>query len=136
MSSFQTITELSRRLADTLEGETVPTRYKSLGAQLLKQLRNPVRTAFLGLPGSGKTSLLRMMLGRADVPNIECVDLIEISYGPAARTTFDFACGRKEEFDGLVSRPTDIDGVFRARLELPESRLRMQAFAEIRLSGP
>lgn len=124
------------QLEVALQNGCVPAGFKKWGAQLLGHLRNPIKIAFVGLPGSGKSSLINMMLGRNIVPSLGSADIIEVSHGPRQQTTFEFADGTVTHHDGLVAEPASSKEAFRARLKLTEPTLQNQVYTEIRLTGP
>ncbi len=133
MTTAQTIDSLSRQLEDVLDHQEVSNRYKTLGAQLLSQLRKPIQISFVGLPGSGKTGLINMMLNGVTLPSFDEPDVVEIVYGPEAATCFVRGEETVQRAEGIVSSAPDIEKPYRVRLELPEEGLLVQSFAEIRL---
>lgn len=133
MTTAQTINHLSRQLEDVLDHEEVSGRYKTLGAQLLSQLRKPIQISFVGFPGSGKTALINMMLNGVTVPSFDGPEVVELVYGPEIATCFVQGEDTVRREAGIVETPSDIDGPYRVRLELPEEGLLVQSFAEIRL---
>lgn len=133
MTTAQTIDHLSRQLEDVLDLEEVSGRYKTLGAQLLSQLRKPIQISFVGLPGSGKTGLINMMLNGVSVPSFDGPEVVELVYGPESATCFVQDEDTVHREAGVVETAPDMDGPYRVRLEIPDERLLVQSFAEIRL---
>ena len=135
MNTAQSIDRLSRQLEQALGREAIPPRHRRLGAQLLTQLRRPVQVSVVGLPGSGKTSLVNMMLGGPVVPAIPRVGIVEVVYGPEPRSVVEYDDGSLDEIAGVVTGPPGSDDPFRIRLELPEPGLLHRSLAEVTLSG-
>ncbi len=133
MTTAQTIDHLSRQLEDVLVHEEVSGRYKTLGAQLLSQLRKPIQISFVGLPGSGKTGLINMMLNGVGVPSFDGPDVVELVYGPEAATCYVRNGETVQRELGVVETVPDGEGPYHVRLELPDEGLLVQSFAEIRL---
>ena len=113
----------------------MPARFKQTGTQLLAQLRKPLQVTAIGLPKSGKTSLINMMLGKSLAPSELSASIIEIAYGAENRTIFELADGRQVVHDVPPSDAEIPLDVFRVRVETPAEPLFLKSYAEIRLSG-
>ena len=128
--------EVINQLGAALENDDIPKQYNALGKQVLKNLQNPVRIVFVGLPGGGKTSLINMILGRSVFPSFPNVDIVEVSYGADARTTAVYPDGSQSEIKGLDIGGNRTAGALSILVQLPEEILKQNTFCEVRLSGP
>ncbi|MEO0750344.1 MAG: hypothetical protein AAFY25_00925 [Pseudomonadota bacterium] len=79
------------RLEHTLDHAPLPDRLRMSGRALAERLASPVRLSVMGLPGVGKTTLIRAMLG-PDAPLLpDHAPTYEMRFGatPAARITLE-----------------------------------------------
>ena len=126
---------LIARLDLALGNENFPASLHKWGRQLVSHLRKPVQVAVLGLPNSGKSALINMMLGQHVVPRLEGVSVIEVADGTDLRTMFEAEDGSITWHSGKLVDLQVPAGTIRARQELPDSGLVEQNFVEINLSG-
>ncbi|MEM8774651.1 MAG: hypothetical protein AAGF53_06430 [Pseudomonadota bacterium] len=136
MSTLQNMIQLSGKLEQAIHVGDLPQRYKSMGAQLLSQLKRPVQISFVGLPKSGKTSLIRMMMNDASIPAITDAHVVELVYGNERATRFEYSDGYIQHCEGLTSAPEAYNAeLFRVVLEMPDAGLRLRSFTEVSLTG-
>ncbi|MEO3416666.1 hypothetical protein AAFO92_18605 [Roseovarius sp. CAU 1744] len=135
MSALQNISHIAQQIEDALAAQTVPPRVRQTGMQLLEQLRRPLQITMIGMPQSGKTSLINVMLDQVRVKDLPDAAVVEIIYGPQHRTTFELKDGSQVVQDGPADNARATQDVYRARLEIPDERLFLRSFAEIRLTG-
>ena len=69
------------RLRHAIDGGALPQDRIEFGRQLLAHLAKPTQITVMGLPGSGKTSLVNMLIGKRLVPDLEQVAIIELAHG-------------------------------------------------------
>lgn len=135
------------RLEATLGCNGLPRQYRELGQDLLRRLRKPVQLVVVGLLGSGKSTVIDMLLGRCVIGHSPAAGLTEVCYGPIERAELFYgsAEGSREE-QRQVSHPGVLAAIssaqssvqsapLRQRQELPDPRLRGLNIAEITLSG-
>lgn len=134
MSANQQI-EVAERLKLALSDGRIPSSHLAMGTQVLSLLQNAVKTTFVGLPGSGKTKLINMILGKNLLHSLPGIDVTEITYGRQPKTTFVFPDGTLFHRDGLPGKQSEAAGAVRALVELPETVLRQQSFTEVSLTG-
>ncbi len=134
MSIHQSM-DVAERLRLALTDGRIPSSQLALGTQVLNLLQNAVKTTFVGLPGSGKTKLINMMLGKNLLNSIPGVPITEVVYGREHRTTLVYSDGTLTRHDGLPVHHMPTQNAIRARIELPENILRQQHFTEISLVG-
>jgi hypothetical protein len=123
--------QIVERLENALGDSAFPSTYRRWGAQLLSNLRRPVDVAVIGAPGSGKTSLINMMLGRHDIPALPGFDLVEVAYGPSLSIKLEFEDGTMRRVDGPAVDPSLCEGAIRASVELSDPALLQQSFTEL-----
>jgi hypothetical protein len=127
--------EVAERLKLALNDGRIPSSQHALGTQVLSLLQNAVKTTIVGLPGSGKTKLINMMLGENLLLSIPGISITEVVYGREPKTTFVYSDGTLTHHKGLPAQHANAHGAIRARIELPENVLRHQTFTEISLTG-
>jgi len=89
------------RLRFALETEVLPKAARDHAAHLLKRLSSPVRVSLLGRPGSGKSELVNMFVGRQLLPKDANLPTLELTYGPTEKMTVTGANGRNTVFDNF-----------------------------------
>ncbi len=118
------------QLHSALESGHVPRRQKAFGEEILSHLTEAVRVVVLGRPGSGKTSLINMMLGGDVIQPPKGVPVVEVVYGARAQSTVVWPDGAQEIFADRV--PEDqAQGAARIINEVPLESLKTQAFCEV-----
>ncbi|MCV2877725.1 hypothetical protein OE699_02575 [Sedimentimonas flavescens] len=126
--------QIATQLQRALDRGALPPEGQSIGQRLLTHLNSPTRIAVIGHPGSGKSSLVNMLLGEQLMPDLGRVAALELWYGPAPRALFELPDGSVRAKDGLVDPAHIPAGTFRIRQELPDPRLRKRRFLELTLS--
>lgn len=126
---------LIEQLDYALGSEKFPTSLYKWGRQLVSHLRKPVQVAVVGLPNSGKSALINMMLGQQVIPQLDGVSVIEVTDGKDLRTMFETEDGSITWINGMLADMQVPSGTIRARQELPDSGLDDHDFVEINLPG-
>lgn len=72
------------------------------GERLLQRVTSPVRIAVLGLPDSGKSELLNVLVGRRLVQEDFMMPTLEVRWGEAEQTRLTLQDGSVETHDGLA----------------------------------
>lgn len=130
------ITPLAGQLEHTLSSGLLPSNVSGWGSQLLQRLRQPVQVAVTGAPGSGKSALIDMLLGRVVTGRNAAGLLTRICLGPQEQVEFETATGERLQQAGCLANAAVPPGAVRARQYLPDPRLRTHSYTEIPLSGP
>ncbi|MBV1896014.1 MAG: 50S ribosome-binding GTPase [Rhodobacteraceae bacterium] len=126
---------LIEQLDIALGNKDFPASLHKWGRQLVSHLRKPVQVAVVGLPNSGKSALINMMLGQHVIPRLEGVSVVEVAGGADLRTMFETEDGSITWHSGLLMDLQVPAGTIRARQELPDLGLSDQNFVEINLPG-
>ena len=130
---------LAERLSETLSAGLIPRQYTDWSRRLLTRLQKPVQVVVIGLPGSGKSALVDMLLGDQVLGQGPSGGMVEITYGPRSRAEIEGADGRLRVVEGTLAAERDAleDGpaILRMRQELPDARLRGMSVTEIALFG-
>ena len=119
------------QLHSVLSSGQVPRRQRDLGAEILCHLSQAVRVVVLGRPGSGKTSLINMMLGQEVVHAHNAVDIVEVVYGATAQVTALWVDGTTQTFAGHGMDGQDCREAQRLTYEVPLDGLKTLAFCEV-----
>ncbi len=127
------IQDMTDRLQLALNNETLPREILNAGKQLLAHLTQPTQIAVVGRPGSGKTSLLDIILREAAMPDIRDVPIIELIYGKSARVTYEPLTATAERHDGLATQDRVPPRTFRIIQELPLPQLEDKCLIEINI---
>lgn len=125
---------VTANLEKILGSDDVPAKYREYGARLLDHLRRPVRIVVTGMPGTGKSALVNMMLSRPALGGENEPPIVDISHGANARVLFDIDNGEVHIVGGLLSEVEVPRGAVRARQELPIGALAWQTYRELKLS--
>ncbi|WIY25853.1 P-loop NTPase family protein [Parasedimentitalea psychrophila] len=130
------------QLQQALSQQGLPQEYFDWGQQLLQRLDKPVQVMVIGYPGSGKSTVIDMMLGQsvicrhaAAIPAHITAPIIEVCYGPEARIEIEAPDGRTSWHPGTLAQTALPPDTVRLRQELPGTRLQTHSFVEISLSG-
>ncbi|UWQ43808.1 hypothetical protein K3718_20650 (plasmid) [Leisingera aquaemixtae] len=134
--SQRDITPLVGQLEHTLSTGLLPPDVTGWGSQLLQRLRQPVRVAVTGAPGTGKSALIDMLLGRVVIGKTAAGLPVEICYGPEEQVVFDTPAGARRQQAGCLADTAVPPDALRVRQHLPDLRLRAHSFCEIPLAGP
>lgn len=81
-------------LEAALASDSLPVAARDYATHLLRRLGSPVRVSVLGLPGSGKSELINMFVGRRLIPKDAQLPTTEIIYGDTPRMTVTGADGK------------------------------------------
>ena len=124
---------------DTLEAalasEKIPAAARGHAEHLLRRLGSPVRVSIMGLPGSGKSELINMLVGRRLLPKDTKLPTTEIVYGAVERMTLTLGDGKTEVQDKIdLSQPLAGNAAF-LKLELPATILRRVSLLEVVTDG-
>jgi hypothetical protein len=131
-TDFQsTIQRLEHAVGDRqLAGELL-----NVGQKLLTQLKKPTQVTIIGYPGVGKSSLLRMMVGSDDLPDLVGVSVFEVRNGTSETVRYETDCGGSTEHDGRASQHQLPAGVFRVIQTMPIPQLVDMTLAEVSLAA-
>lgn len=102
-----------------------------VGRTLLEHLQKPTQITAVGQPGSGKSSLVRMLLGGMDLPSLSGVTIFELRGGDAETVEYEDLTGAVQTSDG---RATDLDlpdNLFRVIQTLPLPHLAERRLADV-----
>ncbi|MFY0312561.1 hypothetical protein ACFMBG_22005 [Leisingera sp. D0M16] len=130
------ITPLAGQLEHTLSSGLLPSEVTGWGNQLLQRLRQPVQVAVTGAPGTGKSALIDMLLGRVVTGKNAAGLLTGICHGPEERVEFETASGERLQQAGCLANAAVPPGTVRVRQYLPDPRLHSHSYTEIPLAGP
>ncbi len=123
------------RLEFALETASLPKAALDHAAHLLKRLSSPVRVSLLGRPGSGKSELLNMFVGRRVLSKDAKHATLELGFGETEQIIATLVNGKK------VTRPgtdvsVDLGGAAAfIRVELPLPLLQRVSFLEVVTDG-
>ena len=123
-----------QRLQSALEGDVFPSEFHQWGTRLLDHLRKPVQVAVVGMPGSGKSALINMLLGQQAIPRVQDLPVIEIAHGLKSRSLFELDDGTCIRRSGEFQANDVPENTVRARLELDDDSLLRQNFVEVGLT--
>jgi len=136
VSGGYTLTQLTRQLADCLAADGVPPAHKDVGGQVLHKLCQPLQITVVGLPDSGKTSLINMLLGDVAIPAVPGASVVRVMNGPEPKTIIEHADGSRAEGVGLVSDFAEFGVPPHVTFKLPKQKLREHSYTEVTLAGP
>ncbi|UWQ81727.1 zeta toxin family protein (plasmid) [Leisingera sp. S132] len=130
------ISPLAGQLEQTLSAGRLPSEVSGWGSQLLQRLRQPVQVAVAGSPGSGKSALIDMLLGRVVIGRNGGGLLVDICHGAQEMAEVETAAGEHLQIPGLLAQMELPQDARRVRQILPDPRLRWHSYRELPLAGP
>jgi len=133
------MTPLAGQLSESLHAGLIPRQYADWGKRLLQRLQKPVQVVVIGLPGSGKSALIDMLLGQPVLGQCPSAGMTEVTFGQSSRAEIETADGTLLHHDGHLADNSDATdpglATLRLRQELPDPRLRGMSLTEIALFG-
>lgn len=128
-------TSVIDRLRLALSGKKLPNAARDHASHLLKRLSSPVRVTLLGNPGSGKSQLLNMFVGRSILPDGMRLPTLELSWGEVEQIIVTDANGGRSIVPGLdFSAAKGLRPAF-MRVEVPVPLLKRIGFLEVVTDG-
>ena len=126
--------QIAIQLHRALESGILPAEGRAAGQKLMTQLKQPTRIAVIGFEGSGKTSLINMLLGGRLMPDFDGVTSVDLSFGDTARAQLTMDDGTIRSKNGILEPSGIPKGTLRVSQQLPDTRLREWGFVEVSLS--
>lgn len=126
--------EVAACIQEAMARGQLPAEGRRAGRQLVTQLTTPPRVTVIGREGSGKTSVINMLLGEQLFPNLSGVAAVELRYGDADSFCVELADASQLEFKGRVEPPQIPEGAVHVSQEVADPRLLAWRFAEVTLS--
>ena len=123
--------DMTERLQLALNDDRLPREFLNVGKQLLAHLTEPTQIAVFGLPSSGKTSLLNIILRETVMPDLQNVPIIELVHGKTARVTYEALTATATRRDGVATQADIPPRTFRVIQELPLPQLEDKSLIEI-----
>ena len=124
-------TQLQRALDEGL----LPNEMVSLGSRLLTGLQRPTHITVFGMSGSGKTSILNMIIGSNAMPDLSDVSAVELTWGEIAEGHCESRTGEETSFDGVARAETVPPDTLRVVQRLPLDVLRDKRLVEINFTS-
>ena len=122
-------------LRAAVETNQVPETARESAEHLIRRLESPVRISVLGLPKSGKSELINMLLGRRLFPKDASLPTTEIIYGDAEKMKVTLADGSVKTSDVVDLKSIDRKGAAFLVLELPIAILQRISILEVVTDG-
>ena len=97
------------QLEHALTHGLLPDDMVSLGNQLLTGLQRPTQITAFGMPGTGKTSILNMVLGSNAMPDLPDISAVELAWGEQPGGHFESQAGLETTFCLLYTSPSPRD---------------------------
>lgn len=99
MSNQSLGNRVQEQLAQALANGKLPAAVEERAMQLLARLRQPVRLGIMGKPGSGKSALLNLLVGREVLPDDVRLPTAQVAYGERAQAVCTLGDGTKQQLD-------------------------------------
>lgn len=123
------------QLEQALNQDGLPQEYFDWGNQLLRRLDKPVQVVVIGQPGSGKSSVIDMMLGQSVISRHAGHPIVEVCYGPETCVELEAADGRISRHAGTLPHIAPAPNTVRMQQQLPDPALLNHNFVEITLNA-
>lgn len=132
-------TSVDDTVIETLEialaSDSLPVAARDYASHLLRRLGSPVRMSVLGLPGSGKSELINMFVGRRLFPKDARLPTTEIVYGATERMTVTRADGKIVTEDGIDLKKVSGKNAAFLKVELAAPILQRISLLEVVTDG-
>lgn len=122
-------------LRSALDRGALPETAGEQAAQLLTRLNRPVAVIVAGGTGSGKSSLVNMLVGEPVIPERSGLPVVEIAYGQVRRSIVVDRDGRRSERPGNALTEDLAPDAALVRVELPARPLEHMSLTELRVTG-
>lgn len=124
-----------RRLEDLLSQGELPADVHAKGIRLLRRLQRPVQLVALGRAGSGKSTVVDVLLGQRVSSACSGMAMVEISHGETPSVSYDTATEAGQPLVGqFCDFPVPKDAIC-ARQKLPHPLLQGLNITEVTLAG-
>ncbi len=121
------------RLRDALSTCQIDRALRRAGETLLAHLEKPKQITVMGKAASGKTSLLNLLLGAENMPDLSGIPVVELIHGPKARACIRNDAKEAISIDGLATPGHLPHGTKHVVQELPLPVLTDKSLVEISL---
>ncbi|MFO8125471.1 GTPase [Yoonia sp.] len=119
--------ELEQAVASGL----LPDSVQQKAEHLLMRLQQPVRLALLGMPGSGKSTLINLLVGSDVIPDGVRLPTLQLIYGETEKTTCTLPDGSKTVLDSVdLNEIAALSPVF-VEMQMPLPALRKISLLEV-----
>ena len=126
MSNQSPDARVHEQLARAVISGLLPDRAHEQAEKLLTRLETPVRLALLGLPKSGKSTLLNLLIGQSVLDEHTQLPTCEFVYGRIAQAICTLSDGTKTALDGV-----DLDTITALSPAFVEIRMPLPALKKI-----
>lgn len=90
--------QIADALARAISSGTIPAHLQEQARSLLEGMTKPVRLTVFGLPGSGKSTLVNLLLGKEIFSQTGRLPTTQITWGEGAQATCTMGDGSKKQF--------------------------------------
>jgi hypothetical protein len=97
MSNQSLGSQVQEKLTEALASGSMPANVEDRAKHLLARLRQPVRLGVLGRPGSGKSALVNLLVGREVLPDDVRLPTTQVTYADKASAICTLSDGTKQE---------------------------------------
>ena len=101
MSNQSLGNRVQAELKQAVESGLLPDSMQENAEKLLIRLQKPVRLALLGLPGSGKSTLMNLLVGEQVIPPGVRLPSLQLLYGGTKKSVCTLPDGSKTVLDGV-----------------------------------
>ncbi|WP_106746248.1 hypothetical protein [Yoonia maritima] len=101
MSSQPLSTRVHEELKQAVASSLLPTAAHRRAMQLLGRIEQPVRVGLVGMPGSGKSKILNLLVGADVIPDGVSLPTIQLTYGDTNQAICTLEDEDKQTFDTI-----------------------------------
>jgi hypothetical protein len=131
MSNQSLGNRVQSELKQAVDSGLLPDSDHQKAEMLLDRLQKPVRLALLGMPGSGKSRLLNLLVGDDVIPEGLHLPTLQLVYGEPPKSVCTLPDGSKEQFDSVDSDMiAGLSPVF-VEMQMPLPALRKISLLEV-----
>lgn len=101
MSNQSLGNRVQSELKQAVDSGLLPHSVQDKAAKLLQRLQQPIRIAVMGLPRSGKSSVLNLLVGSDVIPDGVRLPTLQLAYGDIAQSICTLPDGSKQTLDSV-----------------------------------
>ena len=131
MSNQSLGNRVQSELKQAVQSGLLPDSEHERAEKLLMRLQEPVRLALLGMPASGKSKLMNLLVGRDVIPDRARLPTLQLVHGETEQTVCTLPDGSKKILDGVdTDEIAALSPVF-VEMQLPQPALSKISILEV-----
>ena len=131
MSNQSLGNRVQTELKQAVQSGLLPDSEHEKAEKLLMRLQTPVRLALLGMPASGKSKLMNLLVGKEVIPDRARLPTLQLVYGETEQSVCTLPDGTKKILDGVdTGEIAALSPVF-VEMQMPQAALSKISILEV-----